>query len=143
MNSIKLSPNEQKIIDFLKDHPGKHETSYVAEKTGINPKSIGRYAKQLAKKRFITREYRMKGSVRYWDLEFQTLTPIEKPKPQPKSEIKPRVSNEYYSAFSDKDIDLVKIAVKVYIQAFKPKMIKGAGSEIIIKSMEALLRRLS
>jgi len=74
--SVKLSPNEQKIIDYLKVNPGKNKTTKVADSTGINRKSFGRYAKRLAEKELITREYRMEKSVRYWLLE------IAKPKPK-------------------------------------------------------------
>ena len=76
--SIKLTPNEQKIIDYLEEN-GKSDTTPVADGTGINRKSISRYCQNLAKKGLITREYRMEGSVRYWELEIVESKPEPKP----------------------------------------------------------------
>ena len=76
---MKLTPNEQKIIDYL-ERNGKSDTTPVADGTGINRKSIGRYAQSLAKKGLITREYRMEGSVRYWELEMLESKPEPKRK---------------------------------------------------------------
>jgi len=97
--SVKLSPNEQKIIDYLKVNPGKNKTTKVADSTGINRKSFGRYAKRLAEKELITREYRMEKSVRYWLLE------IAKPKP-----IRPR-SGEVVGSIS-RDNVMYDVATK-------------------------------
>lgn len=100
--SIKLTPNEQKIIDYLEKF-GKSDTTPVADGTGINRKSIGRYAQSLAKKGLITREYRMEKSIRYWELE------IAESKPEPKKDIDVRD----YIGFVDKyeaevEIDSIK-----------------------------------
>lgn len=76
----KLTPNEWKIYKYLKEF-GKSDTTPVANGTGINRKSIGRYAQSLSMKGLITRQYRMEKSVRYWELE------IAESKPEPKAEI--------------------------------------------------------
>jgi len=112
--SIKLSPNEQKIIDYLKANPGKNKTTKVADNTGINKKSFGRYAKKLSEKGLITREYRMEGSVRYWELEIAKQKEKEPEKKVPKSIVIPdEIIPARTKIFADRKKDKIQLANQI------------------------------
>jgi len=61
-----------------------------------------------------------------------------------KKKVKPEVKQKVVRVkqFTNRELNYFKIALKVYIQAFKPKMVKGAGSEVVIEDMKELFAKV-